>query len=73
MPELCTAADEVWTMAEAKRRSEVKRFSHRTIYPESQRPVQTNLFGDALLDLNRDLPCKLVGVSAPPTGTRVSV
>ncbi|HET6381997.1 MAG TPA: hypothetical protein VFJ58_01290, partial [Armatimonadota bacterium] len=46
---------------------------HRTIYPESQRPVQTNLFGDALLDLNRDLPCKLVGVSAPPTGTRVSV
>jgi hypothetical protein len=59
-------------MAEGKRRSDVKKFAHRTIYPRRQRPVQVSLFGD-VLNSRRDWICNLSGASSPAAGTKVIV
>ncbi len=54
-------------MAEARRRSEVSKFAHRTQYPTVQSPIQRSLFTD------RDWHCEFDRKFIPVVGDKVLV
>ena len=60
-------------MAEAKRRTDVKKFAHMTAYPRAKKESQRTLFEEALLNSSGHWVCTRICETVPPVGSTVLV